>query len=34
MPRQGLPDARFAARADARDHGNDGPAIADWTWPE
>ena len=26
-------DARLAARAYTREHGEDDPAIADWTWP-
>jgi xylulose-5-phosphate/fructose-6-phosphate phosphoketolase len=26
-------DARLAARAYTREHGDDDPAIAGWTWP-
>jgi xylulose-5-phosphate/fructose-6-phosphate phosphoketolase len=28
-----MADARLAARAYTREHGEDDPAIADWTWP-
>jgi xylulose-5-phosphate/fructose-6-phosphate phosphoketolase len=31
--RQQMADARLAARAYTRAHGEDDPAIADWTWP-
>jgi xylulose-5-phosphate/fructose-6-phosphate phosphoketolase len=31
--RQQMSDARLAARAYTREHGEDDPAIADWTWP-
>jgi xylulose-5-phosphate/fructose-6-phosphate phosphoketolase len=31
--RQVMSDARLAARAYTRDHGEDDPAIAGWTWP-
>ncbi len=31
--RQATSDARLAARAYTREHGEDDPAIADWTWP-
>ncbi|MCM3924641.1 phosphoketolase family protein [Frankia sp. AiPs1] len=31
--RQRMVDARLAARAYTRDHGEDDPAIRDWTWP-
>ena len=31
--RQHLADARIAARAYTREHGEDDPAIANWTWP-
>ncbi len=31
--RQQMSDARLAARACTREHGEDDPAIADWTWP-
>ena len=31
--RQHMADARFAATAYTREHGEDDPAIADWTWP-
>jgi xylulose-5-phosphate/fructose-6-phosphate phosphoketolase len=31
--RQQMVDRRLAARAYTRDHGQDDPAIADWTWP-
>jgi len=31
--RQEMADARLAARAYTREHGEDDPAIADWTWP-
>jgi xylulose-5-phosphate/fructose-6-phosphate phosphoketolase len=27
-------DARLAARAYTREHGEDDPAIASWTWPD
>ncbi|MEU4443299.1 phosphoketolase family protein [Actinosynnema sp. NPDC050801] len=30
--RQGMVDARFAARRYTREHGEDDPAIAGWTW--
>jgi xylulose-5-phosphate/fructose-6-phosphate phosphoketolase len=28
-----MSDARLAARAYTRQHGEDDPAIAGWTWP-
>jgi xylulose-5-phosphate/fructose-6-phosphate phosphoketolase len=31
--RQQMVDRRLAARAYTRDHGQDDPEIADWTWP-
>ncbi len=31
--RQAMVDRRIAARAYTRDHGEDDPAIRDWTWP-
>jgi xylulose-5-phosphate/fructose-6-phosphate phosphoketolase len=31
--RQEMEDARFAARAYTRTHGEDAPEIRDWTWP-
>jgi xylulose-5-phosphate/fructose-6-phosphate phosphoketolase len=31
--RQRLADARLAARAYTRAHGEDDPASANWTWP-
>jgi len=31
--RQEMVDARLAARAYTREHGDDDPAIRDWTWP-
>jgi xylulose-5-phosphate/fructose-6-phosphate phosphoketolase len=31
--RQEMVDARWAARAYTRDHGEDIPAVADWSWP-
>jgi len=31
--RQQMADARLAARTDTREHGEDDPAIAGWTWP-
>jgi xylulose-5-phosphate/fructose-6-phosphate phosphoketolase len=31
--RQEMSDARFAARAYTREHGEDDPAITNWTWP-
>lgn len=31
--RQRMVDARMAARAYTRAHGQDDPAITDWTWP-
>ncbi|MFL6140639.1 MAG: phosphoketolase [Labedaea sp.] len=31
--RQRMADARLAARIYTREHGDDDPAIADWTWP-
>jgi xylulose-5-phosphate/fructose-6-phosphate phosphoketolase len=31
--RQRMVDARIAARAYTRDHGEDAPEIANWTWP-
>ncbi len=31
--RQQMADARLAARAYTREHGDDDPAIAGWTWP-
>jgi xylulose-5-phosphate/fructose-6-phosphate phosphoketolase len=31
--RQHMTDARLAARAYTREHGEDDPAIANWTWP-
>jgi xylulose-5-phosphate/fructose-6-phosphate phosphoketolase len=33
MLRQQMADARLAARAYTREHGEDDPAIANWTWP-
>jgi xylulose-5-phosphate/fructose-6-phosphate phosphoketolase len=32
--RQQMADARLAARAYTREHGEDDPAVAGWTWPE
>jgi len=32
-PRQAMSDARIAARAYTRTHGEDDPLISDWTWP-
>jgi xylulose-5-phosphate/fructose-6-phosphate phosphoketolase len=32
-PRQAMSDARIAARAYTRTHGEDDPRISDWTWP-
>jgi xylulose-5-phosphate/fructose-6-phosphate phosphoketolase len=32
--RQQMVDARIAARAYTREHGEDDPAITGWTWPE
>ncbi len=32
--RQEMSDARLAARAYTREHGEDDPAISGWTWPE
>jgi xylulose-5-phosphate/fructose-6-phosphate phosphoketolase len=32
--RQEMADARLAARAYTREHGEDDPAIAEWVWPE
>ncbi|WP_035858651.1 phosphoketolase family protein [Cryptosporangium arvum] len=32
MLRQQMADARLAARAHTRDHGEDDPAVANWTW--
>jgi xylulose-5-phosphate/fructose-6-phosphate phosphoketolase len=32
--RQRMSDARLAARAYTREHGEDDPAITNWTWPE
>ena len=32
--RQQMTDARLAARAYTREHGEDDPAIAGWTWPQ
>ncbi|QNG55871.1 phosphoketolase family protein [Pseudonocardia petroleophila] len=32
--RQRMVDARIAARAHTREHGEDDPAIADWVWPD
>jgi len=32
--RQEMSDARIAARAYTREHGEDDPAIAGWTWPQ
>jgi xylulose-5-phosphate/fructose-6-phosphate phosphoketolase len=32
--RQQMSDARIAARNYTREHGEDDPAITDWTWPE
>jgi xylulose-5-phosphate/fructose-6-phosphate phosphoketolase len=32
--RQRMVDARLAARAYTRQHGEDAPEIADWTWPQ
>jgi xylulose-5-phosphate/fructose-6-phosphate phosphoketolase len=29
-----MSDARLAARAYTREHGEDDPAITGWTWPE
>ncbi|HEY3688838.1 MAG TPA: phosphoketolase family protein [Pseudonocardiaceae bacterium] len=34
MLRQQMVDARLAARAYTREHGEDDPAIAGWTWPD
>jgi xylulose-5-phosphate/fructose-6-phosphate phosphoketolase len=31
--RQQMVDARLAARQYTREHGEDDPAIAGWTWP-
>jgi xylulose-5-phosphate/fructose-6-phosphate phosphoketolase len=31
--RQQMQDARLRARAWTREHGEDIPAVADWTWP-
>jgi xylulose-5-phosphate/fructose-6-phosphate phosphoketolase len=31
--RQQMSDARLAARAYTREHGEDDPTIAGWTWP-
>jgi xylulose-5-phosphate/fructose-6-phosphate phosphoketolase len=31
--RQAMSDARLAARAYTREHGEDDPAITGWTWP-
>jgi xylulose-5-phosphate/fructose-6-phosphate phosphoketolase len=31
--RQQMADARLAARAYTRDHGEDDPAISGWSWP-
>jgi xylulose-5-phosphate/fructose-6-phosphate phosphoketolase len=31
--RQEMEDARLRARAYTREHGEDDPAIRDWTWP-
>jgi xylulose-5-phosphate/fructose-6-phosphate phosphoketolase len=31
--RRQMSDARLAARAYTREHGEDDPAITDWTWP-
>ena len=31
--RQDMEDARLRARMWAREHGEDAPAIRDWTWP-
>jgi xylulose-5-phosphate/fructose-6-phosphate phosphoketolase len=33
MLRQHMADARLAARAYTREHGEDDPAITNWTWP-
>lgn len=30
--RQRMSDARLSARQHTREHGEDDPAIADWTW--
>ncbi|MER6577847.1 hypothetical protein, partial [Nonomuraea sp. NPDC001023] len=30
--RQRMADARLAARAHTREHGEDAPAVRDWTW--
>jgi xylulose-5-phosphate/fructose-6-phosphate phosphoketolase len=32
--RQAMSDARIAARAYTREHGEDDPAITNWTWPD
>jgi xylulose-5-phosphate/fructose-6-phosphate phosphoketolase len=32
--RQSMADARLAARAYTREHGEDDPAITSWTWPD
>ena len=32
--RQQMVDARLAARAFTREHGEDDPAITNWTWPQ
>jgi xylulose-5-phosphate/fructose-6-phosphate phosphoketolase len=31
--RQQMVDARLAARAYTREHGEDAPDVRDWTWP-
>jgi xylulose-5-phosphate/fructose-6-phosphate phosphoketolase len=31
--RQEMMDARLAARAYTREHGEDDPSIRDWVWP-
>jgi xylulose-5-phosphate/fructose-6-phosphate phosphoketolase len=31
--RQRMTEARLAARAYTREHGDDAPEIRDWTWP-
>jgi xylulose-5-phosphate/fructose-6-phosphate phosphoketolase len=31
--RQRFSDQRLAARAYTREHGEDDPAISEWTWP-
>ncbi len=33
MPSQDTEDRRLRARAYTREHGEDDPAVRDWTWP-